>query len=44
MVQLSDIAKCYDPPYSVSTNVYNYIAENIDSWIEEAIKIRKENK
>lgn len=42
--KLSDIAKCYDPPYSVSTNVYNYIAENIDSWIEEAIKIRKENK
>ncbi|MDK9356293.1 MULTISPECIES: TIR domain-containing protein [Lelliottia] len=41
--KLSTIAKAYDPPYSVSTNVYNYIAENIEDWIDEAIKIRKDN-
>lgn len=41
--KLSEIAKAYDPPCSYSTNVYEYIAENIDDWIEEAIKIRKQN-
>ncbi len=35
--------KCYDPPYSSSTNVYNYISENIENWIEEAIEIRNNN-
>ncbi|WP_345973006.1 TIR domain-containing protein [Sulfurimonas diazotrophicus] len=39
--RLSSIAKSYDPPYKLSSNVYNHIAENIDYWIEEAIKIRK---
>lgn len=41
--RLSTIAQSYDPPYSTSTNVYDYIANNIDDWIEEAITIRKEN-
>ena len=41
--RLSTIAQSYDPPYSTSTNVYEYIADNIDDWIEDAIKIRKEN-
>ncbi|WP_318437731.1 TIR domain-containing protein [Photobacterium leiognathi] len=41
--RLSTIAQSYDPPYSTSTNVYDYIANNIDDWIEKAIKIRKEN-
>lgn len=41
--KLSSIVKCYDPPYSISTNVYNYIKENIEDWIERAIKIRNEN-
>lgn len=36
----SSIAKTYNPPYSASTDVYNYIKENIDSWVEEAIRIR----
>lgn len=40
---LSTIAKSYDPPHTDSKDVYNYIAKNIDSWIEEAIKIRKDN-
>lgn len=38
---LSSIVKAYDPPYSISTNVYNYINENLSAWVEEAIKIRK---
>lgn len=41
--RLSTIAKSYDPPRTTSKGVYNYIADNIDDWIEEAIKIRKAN-
>lgn len=39
--QLSDIVKVYDPPFSISTNVFNHITENIAAWVEEAIAIRK---
>lgn len=39
--KLSSIAKSYDPPRTVSADVYNYIAANIENWIEDAIKIRK---
>jgi hypothetical protein len=35
---LSDIVQCYDPP---SHNAYNYIANNINTWIEDAIRQRK---
>lgn len=42
-VRLSSIVKTYDPPYSTSTYVYDYIKENIEDWIEEAIKIRDQN-
>lgn len=41
-INLAKVCKAYDPPYSVSTNVYNYIKENIDKWCEEAIKIRNQ--
>ncbi|ELY5142012.1 TPA: TIR domain-containing protein [Vibrio vulnificus] len=41
--RLSTIAKSYDPPRVTSKGVYNYIADNIDDWIEEAIQIRKDN-
>ena len=41
--RLSTIAKAYDPPRTTSKGVYNYIADNIEDWIEEAIQIRKEN-
>jgi hypothetical protein len=37
---LSSIVKAYDPPYSNSTNVYDYIKENLADWVEEAINIR----
>ena len=38
--KLSSIVKCYDPPYSTSTYVYDHIKDNLSDWIEEAIKIR----
>jgi hypothetical protein len=41
--RLSAIANAYDPPRTTSPGVYKYIADNIDSWIEEAIRIRKAN-
>ena len=40
---LSNVAKTCDPPHSKSTYVYDYIKENIEDWIEEAISIRKSN-
>ena len=39
--KLSKIVKTYNPPYAISTNVYNYISENLEDWIEEAISIRE---
>jgi hypothetical protein len=41
--KLSSIAKSYDPPKTVSADVYNYIAANIEQWIEDAITIRNSN-
>jgi hypothetical protein len=40
---LSRVAKAYDPPYSVSTNVYAFIRDNVAEWVEEAIRIRNNN-
>jgi hypothetical protein len=37
---LSSIVKTYNPNYQISKNVRNCIAENLEDWIEEAIKIR----
>lgn len=39
--KLSSIVKAYDPPYSVSTDVYSYIKRNLAAWVEEAIAIRE---
>lgn len=38
--KLSSLAKAYDPPYTDSAKVYEYITRNLESWVEEAIKIR----
>lgn len=38
--KMSSIVKAYDPPYAMSTNVYNHIKENLADWIEKAIEIR----
>ena len=40
---MSSIVKCYNPPYTTSTNVYDYIKTNIEDWIEKAIEIRDNN-
>ena len=39
--KFSNIVKAYNPPYSLSKNVYNHISQNIADWVEEAISIRK---
>ena len=41
---LSSIVKAYDPPYSMSVNVYAHIKDNIADWAEEAISIRDSYK
>jgi hypothetical protein len=32
--------KVYNPPYSISTDVYNHIKNNIEDWVDAAIKAR----
>jgi antiphage defense system Thoeris ThsB-like protein len=39
---LSTVVKAYDPPDPTSTEVYQNIDDNLESWIEEAIQIRKD--
>lgn len=38
--RLSSLVRAYDPPYSTSTYVYDYIRLNLAEWVEEAIRIR----
>lgn len=40
---LSSKVKLYDPPYTGSTEVYDYIKRNISEWVEEAVRIRKQS-
>ena len=37
--KLSSVVKCYNPK---SSDAYNDIKDNLEDWIEEAIKIRKD--
>ena len=37
---LGSLVEVYDPPYVTSGSVYKHISENIESWIERAIKAR----
>ncbi|MDZ4802484.1 MAG: TIR domain-containing protein [Bryobacteraceae bacterium] len=37
---LSSIVKAYDPPYSTSTSVFDYIKKNLSDWVEDAVAIR----
>ncbi|MCA1838808.1 MAG: TIR domain-containing protein [Actinomycetota bacterium] len=41
--KLSSIVKAYNPPYTTSTYVYDHIKSNIESWVDEAITIRKKH-
>lgn len=38
---LSKYAKTYDPAGATSAAVYNTIKDNLEDWIEEAIRLRK---
>ncbi|WP_438449482.1 TIR domain-containing protein [Gorillibacterium sp. sgz5001074] len=38
--EMSKIVKVYDPPHMESSAVYNYIAANLEKWVEDAIAIR----
>lgn len=38
--RLSSIVRAYDPPYTDSIRVYDYIKKNLGLWVEEAIEIR----
>jgi hypothetical protein len=38
---LSTIVKAYDPPSVDSKAVYDHIKDKLESWVEEAIEIRK---
>lgn len=38
--RLDSLVKTYDPPYTISTNVYSHISDNLSAWVEEAIDIR----
>jgi hypothetical protein len=37
---MTSVVKAYNPPYTDSKDVYNYISEHLADWIEEAIEIR----
>ncbi len=37
----STVIPAHDPPFSRSTDVYTYIANNLESWVESAINQRQ---
>ena len=38
---LATLAKCYDPPFSDSRQVYAFIRDHLEGWIDEGIRIRE---
>lgn len=38
--KLSQFVKAYKPPYTSSTDVYRYISDNLEGWVDDAISIR----
>ena len=42
--KLSEVVKCYDPKGTNSQDRYDWIKENLEDKIEEAIKIRSDHK
>jgi hypothetical protein len=39
---MSSLVQVYDPPYIVSAQVRNYIADNLEAWVENSIAARKQ--
>lgn len=42
--KLSSIVKVFNPPFTDSKQVYGHIQNNIEKWVEEAVKIRANYK
>lgn len=40
--KLCSIVKTYDPPFTSSIHVYDYIKQNLEAWVEEAVSIRND--
>jgi hypothetical protein len=40
-IDLSQVVKTYDPPFSSSQRVYEYIGEHLATWVESAISSRR---
>jgi hypothetical protein len=38
--RMSQIVQMYNPPFTVSADVRNYIAANLEAWVEQAILTR----
>jgi hypothetical protein len=38
--KMSSIVKAYNPPYMDSKDVYGHISDNLEGWIEAAVKSR----
>ena len=41
-IKMSEVCMAYDTPYVHSDNVYSYIRQHIEEWVEEAIEIRNQ--
>ena len=39
-IPFEDVAPVHDPPYAASRDVYACIAENLEEWVEEDIRVR----
>ncbi len=38
--KLSSLVETYNPPYTISTEVYDYIKKNLAAWVEKAVTDR----
>ena len=36
----NQIVKAHNPPYTASTDVYRYINDNLERWVEDAVALR----
>jgi hypothetical protein len=40
-INLSLVVEAHNPPYTESKDVYSYIEDNIENWIDRAVEIRE---
>ena len=41
MLDLTNVVRVYDPPYTDSKQTYSYIAANLSGWIDQAVESRQ---